>query len=155
MKLQLNEEEMARFAVHRYQFAGVDIRPRLARHYPLREMGVHAIGYGRHFQVLGSNSSGVEAYASGRFFTVTEQTIQDSGIICLADHVKMVLAPIHRAASGRATNAAAREVDAIAQVSPQAVADLRSALEHRGLHYNPGSWVNRKKGRVGRGPLLA
>ena len=36
---------MARFAVHRYQFAGVDIRARLARHYPLREMGVHAIGY--------------------------------------------------------------------------------------------------------------
>jgi penicillin-binding protein 2 len=45
VKLLLNEEEMARFAVHRYQFAGVDIRPRLARHYPLREMGVHAIGY--------------------------------------------------------------------------------------------------------------
>ena len=45
VKLSLNEEEMARFAVHRYQFAGVDIRARLARHYPLREMGVHAIGY--------------------------------------------------------------------------------------------------------------
>jgi penicillin-binding protein 2 len=45
IKLSLNEEEMARFAVHRYQFAGVDIRARLARHYPLREMGVHAIGY--------------------------------------------------------------------------------------------------------------
>jgi penicillin-binding protein 2 len=45
VKLQLNEEEMARFAVHRYQFSGVDIRARLARHYPLREMGVHAIGY--------------------------------------------------------------------------------------------------------------
>ncbi len=45
IKLLLNEEEMARFAVHRYQFVGVDIRARLARHYPLREMGVHAIGY--------------------------------------------------------------------------------------------------------------
>jgi penicillin-binding protein 2 len=45
VKLQLNEQEMARFAVHRYQFAGVDIRPRLARHYPLKQMGVHAIGY--------------------------------------------------------------------------------------------------------------
>jgi penicillin-binding protein 2 len=45
IKLSLNEEEMARFAVHRYQFLGVDIRARLARHYPLREMGVHAIGY--------------------------------------------------------------------------------------------------------------
>src|SRR6202051_3634798 len=45
IKLLLNEEEMARFAVHRYQFSGVDIRARLARHYPLHEMGVHAIGY--------------------------------------------------------------------------------------------------------------
>jgi penicillin-binding protein 2 len=45
IKLQLNDEEMALFAVHRYQFSGVDIRPRLARHYPLREIAVHAIGY--------------------------------------------------------------------------------------------------------------
>jgi penicillin-binding protein 2 len=45
IKLQLNEEEMALFAVHRYQFSGVDIRTRLARHYPLGETAVHAIGY--------------------------------------------------------------------------------------------------------------
>ena len=45
IKLQLNDEEMAVFAVHRYQFSGVDIHTRLARHYPLREIGVHAIGY--------------------------------------------------------------------------------------------------------------
>src|SRR3984893_7743480 len=45
IKLQLTEEEMALFAVHRFQFSGVDIRTRLARHYPLGEMAVHAIGY--------------------------------------------------------------------------------------------------------------
>ncbi len=45
VKIQINEEEMARFAVHRYQFSGVDIVTRLARHYPLKEMAVHAIGY--------------------------------------------------------------------------------------------------------------
>jgi len=45
IKLQLNEQEMALFAVHRYQFTGVDIRTRLARHYPLGESAVHAIGY--------------------------------------------------------------------------------------------------------------
>jgi penicillin-binding protein 2 len=45
IKLLLNEQEMALFAVHRYQFTGVDIRARLARHYPLHEIGVHAIGY--------------------------------------------------------------------------------------------------------------
>ncbi|MDP9066247.1 MAG: penicillin-binding protein 2 [Pseudomonadota bacterium] len=45
IKLQLTEEEMALFAVHRYRFAGVDIRTRLARHYPLGATAVHAIGY--------------------------------------------------------------------------------------------------------------
>jgi penicillin-binding protein 2 len=45
IKLQLTEEEMALFAVHRFQFSGVDIRTRLARHYPLHEIAVHAIGY--------------------------------------------------------------------------------------------------------------
>ena len=45
VKLQLTEEEMALFAVHRYQLTGVDIRTRLARHYPLGATAVHAIGY--------------------------------------------------------------------------------------------------------------
>jgi penicillin-binding protein 2 len=45
VKLQLTESEMALFAVHRYQFTGVDIRTRLARHYPLGSTAVHAIGY--------------------------------------------------------------------------------------------------------------
>ncbi len=45
IKLQLNDEEMARFAVHRYEFTGVDIRTRLSRHYPFAPMAVHALGY--------------------------------------------------------------------------------------------------------------
>jgi len=45
IKIQLNEQEMALFAVHRFQFSGVDIHARLARHYPLKEIAVHAIGY--------------------------------------------------------------------------------------------------------------
>lgn len=45
IKLSLNDEEMALFAVHRWQFTGVDIHARLARYYPLKEVAVHAIGY--------------------------------------------------------------------------------------------------------------
>ena len=45
IKLQLDDEEMARFAVHRYEFTGVDIRTRLSRHYPFGAMAVHALGY--------------------------------------------------------------------------------------------------------------
>jgi penicillin-binding protein 2 len=45
IKLQLNDEEMARFAIHRYEFTGIDIRTRLSRHYPFGPMAVHALGY--------------------------------------------------------------------------------------------------------------
>jgi len=45
IKLQLDDEDMARFAVHRHEFTGVDIRARLSRHYPFGPMAVHALGY--------------------------------------------------------------------------------------------------------------
>src|SRR5690606_24041970 len=45
IKLQLTEQELARFAARRHNFPGVEIRPRLTRHYPLGASGVHAIGY--------------------------------------------------------------------------------------------------------------
>ncbi len=45
VKLQLNEIELARFAARRYDFPGVDIKPRLTRYYPLGVSSVHAIGY--------------------------------------------------------------------------------------------------------------
>ena len=45
IKLQLSEEELARFAVHRPDFPGVEIRPRLTRFYPKGGLGVHALGY--------------------------------------------------------------------------------------------------------------
>ncbi len=45
IRLQLTEEELARFAARRHQYPGVEIRPRLTRYYPLGGTGVHAIGY--------------------------------------------------------------------------------------------------------------
>jgi penicillin-binding protein 2 len=45
IRLQLTDEEVARFAVHRHEFPGIDIRTRLTRHYPLANVGVHALGY--------------------------------------------------------------------------------------------------------------
>jgi hypothetical protein len=95
--------------------------------------GLHAIGYGRHFRPLGSNGSGIEAYAAGRFFTFTENMIRDGGPVCLADHVERELARHHHALSTRALSdrvSDASKVGAIVQVSAQTVADLRSALNH-------------------------
>jgi penicillin-binding protein 2 len=45
IRLRLDEADMARFAVHRFDFPGVDIRTRLARTYPHGELAVHALGY--------------------------------------------------------------------------------------------------------------
>jgi penicillin-binding protein 2 len=45
IRLQLSEEELARFAVNRPDFPGVEVRPRLTRHYPHGGTGVHALGY--------------------------------------------------------------------------------------------------------------
>lgn len=45
VKLSLNEEELARFAVRQQDFPGVEIKPRLSRNYPLGASGVHALGY--------------------------------------------------------------------------------------------------------------
>lgn len=45
LRYRLNEEEVARFAVNRHRFNGVDIRASLTRHYPHGELGVHVVGY--------------------------------------------------------------------------------------------------------------
>jgi penicillin-binding protein 2 len=45
IKLQLTDEELARFAARGHDFPGVEIRPRLTRYYPLGNSSVHAIGY--------------------------------------------------------------------------------------------------------------
>ncbi|MFN7219265.1 MAG: penicillin-binding protein 2 [Burkholderiales bacterium] len=42
---RLSEEEVARFAVHRYRFPGFEIRARLFRNYPFGLVASHAIGY--------------------------------------------------------------------------------------------------------------
>jgi penicillin-binding protein 2 len=45
IRLRLTDEEIARFAVHRFEFPGVDIATRLTRYYPHGEYAVHALGY--------------------------------------------------------------------------------------------------------------
>jgi len=43
--LKLNAQEVAKFAVLRHTFPGVDIQARLIRHYPYKELTAHAVGY--------------------------------------------------------------------------------------------------------------
>ncbi|HTW38344.1 MAG TPA: penicillin-binding protein 2 [Steroidobacteraceae bacterium] len=45
IRLRMSDEDAARFAVHRFEFPGVDIKTRQTRLYPYGELAVHAIGY--------------------------------------------------------------------------------------------------------------
>ncbi|MCC6594169.1 MAG: penicillin-binding protein 2 [Xanthomonadales bacterium] len=45
LKLRLSEAEVARFALERYRFPGVDVVPYLTRHYPQGELFAHVVGY--------------------------------------------------------------------------------------------------------------
>ena len=45
IRTRLSDEEVARFAVQRYRFSGVDIKARLFRNYPWGELGSHVVGY--------------------------------------------------------------------------------------------------------------
>jgi len=45
IRLRMTDEEIGRFAVHRHEFSGVELRTRQTRHYPFGELGVHALGY--------------------------------------------------------------------------------------------------------------
>ncbi|AKH21338.1 penicillin-binding protein 2 [Sedimenticola thiotaurini] len=45
IRVQLTDEEVARFAVNRHLFPGVDIRAKLLRQYPLKDVTAHILGY--------------------------------------------------------------------------------------------------------------
>lgn len=45
VRLRMSEEDIARFAVRRFEFPGFDIKTRATRFYPNGEVGVHALGY--------------------------------------------------------------------------------------------------------------
>ncbi len=45
IRLQLDDELVARYAVHRHELPGVTLETRMARHYPFGATGAHALGY--------------------------------------------------------------------------------------------------------------
>jgi penicillin-binding protein 2 len=45
VRLRLSDDEIGRFAVHRFEFPGVDLATRQTRHYPYGGLAVHALGY--------------------------------------------------------------------------------------------------------------
>ncbi|HTP39284.1 MAG TPA: penicillin-binding protein 2 [Steroidobacteraceae bacterium] len=45
IRLRMSDDEIGRFALHQYEFPGVELATRQTRHYPYGALGVHALGY--------------------------------------------------------------------------------------------------------------
>ena len=84
-------------------------------------LGLHAIGKGRDFESLGSNGTGTEAYAKGRYFTVTGDS-KGGELTDLATFVARTITPLHDG-NKPASSAGPRET-----LDEQQQADLRAAL---------------------------
>ena len=115
--------------------------------------GVHVIGYGKSFISMGSNPSGIEAYSSGRFFTVTGEGSGIGSITCIADFVETRLRPLH--SSKVKTSDTNNQHEFYEQIAAQTVKDLRSALlfmsaDDRELWQKNGHRL-KTLGEVGRG----
>lgn len=68
LRLNLSPEEVARFAVERYRFPGVDIVPRLRRYYPLGASMVDAVGYVGRIDVKELRSVDAKNYEGTAYF---------------------------------------------------------------------------------------
>jgi hypothetical protein len=88
--------------------------------------GLHALGIGRHFRTLGKNDTGIEAYAAGRYFTVTGDALRGD----LEDLSEFVQGTLARAHSPRTSNAPTGDSTPPVLVTPDQVRELRSALFH-------------------------
>lgn len=94
--------------------------------------GVHAIGYGTYFATLGSNDTGIEAYAGGRFFTFTGAMVQDSTLTDLTAFVAESLKPRHslrQQSKNSSGQSKANPHGAVETVTQQQLVDLRDALK--------------------------
>ncbi len=80
VKTRLNEDEVARFAVNRHRFPGVDVQAYLSRDYPLGSLGVHALGYVGRINETELQRVDASNYRATRYIGKTgiEQSYEDS-----------------------------------------------------------------------------
>ncbi|NOQ16098.1 MAG: penicillin-binding protein 2, partial [Methyloprofundus sp.] len=116
--LKLSAEDVAKFAVLRHTFPGVDIHARLIRHYPYKELTAHVVGYlGRINTKELQRVSGTE-YRSMHFIGKTglESAYEDT----------------LRGYTGYAeieTNAQGKPIKTLANIMPTRGADLHLSLD--------------------------
>lgn len=93
--------------------------------------GYHVLGYGRHFPSLASNASGIEAYAQGRYFTVTGDAV-GGGIADLRDFVDRIETH-HRVAEAPRPPGSGEDPPIVAHGRNVALSSLAGTMRHRGM----------------------
>lgn len=88
--------------------------------------GVHCIGYGRKFEAIGPNKEdGIEAYSTGRYFTVTANALQNGALHDLNSFIEKHLHPITNA---RSRSKKEHESYECYDLTPSQIKHVRSAL---------------------------
>lgn len=92
--------------------------------------GVHAIGYGPTFASLNRHEVGIEAYASGRYFTFTGDTLRDQPLSDLSNFVEenLRLQATSRSASWLGNSSTSQDNRNFTAPAPEELADLGDAL---------------------------
>lgn len=111
--------------------------------------GIHVLGVGRPFATLGSNGSGIEAYAKSRYFTVSGNALvggAETNLGCLASFVEQHLAPLHT--SQKKAHSSPQQSPTPHHASPpqitldpKIVTELRSALNQLSAD-DYHQWIN-------------
>jgi penicillin-binding protein 2 len=125
IRLQLDDELVARFAVHRHELPGVTLETRMARHYPFGAIGAHALGY-----VGTISEDDVTRLDKERYFgtgvvgkTGIERAYEDD--LLGSSGYREVLVN----AAGRSVELAEGKADQLRSRQPQAGRDLRLTLD--------------------------
>ena len=117
---RMDPEQVARFAVQRQHFPGVDVRARLIRHYPQGATAVHALGY------VGSISQQDVAQLDAADYAGTTQ-MGKLGVERRYEN------DLHGQVGHRQllVNASGRAIQPLERTAPSPGSDLRLTLDHR------------------------
>jgi len=123
--LQLDDDEVARYAVHRHELPGVFLETRMARHYPYGPVGAHALGY-----VGTISEDDLERVDRERYFgtgvigkTGVERAYEDQ-LLGIGGHREVLVN-----AEGRPVEGLARAAGELEYREPQAGRDLRLTID--------------------------
>ncbi len=117
LKLRVNDEEMARFAVDRWKYPGVELEPYLTRRYPYGELFAHVIGYvgridDKDLETLGEGNAALTHIGKSGLERYYEQVLRG----------KVGYEQVE-------TNVQGRAIRTVGRVAAQSGADLRLSID--------------------------